>query len=812
MFVIKKITTIKNLAVFEDFEWNKSVLDKAGRVTGFGKINVLYGRNYSGKTTLSRIIRSMETGVISDKYGSPEFSIELDDGSSISESEISACNKNIRVFNEDFVRDNLKFINNPDEDIMPFAILGDNNNILEKEIVALEHEVGSKEEGKETGLYAQLKINNKTCNTVLLVHKQAVENLEKQLSDKAISRVTGIKYKSEKFGDQNYNKSKLENEIKVVLSSTYTPIDDAKKVELEKLLFEQAKATIPSLLPMRLLLGEICSQANNLTTKKIGVSNKISELLLDTALNEWVKKGYELHEDKRDTCAFCGNLITDKRWEVLHRHFDEESKELESSIEELLKRIELEEKVVEEGFEIDKSLFYSKYHPQVDNLSLSYKTAAEKYTDQLKLIIGQLRIRKAAITVPMEFDWPQDYSADLLNVRISYEELRIKSNDFTKVLNREQTNAKNTLRLQEVYGFVKTIGYTDNCKNIDIFKSNLDIAIEKKNVTQKAIQEKESQIKDKKRQLNDEEKGAVRVNEYLSNYFGNNFLSLQAVEDFDNGEKKIRFEIVRDGKRAYHLSEGECSLIAFCYFMAKLDDIETKEINPIIWIDDPISSLDGNHIFFVYTLIATQIANRGNFEQLFISTHNLDFLKYLKRLNGKYLQDDRDCPKAYFLITRKDKQSAIQLMPKYMKEYVTEFNYLFEEIYKCSCIETIDDTNYTTFYNFGNNARKFLEIYLYYKYPDFTEDRVKMERFFGAGKVPVIFTERINNEYSHLCGDIERASMPIEVPEMLSAAKLIISKLQEDEEQYLALMNSIGCEIEIHKDKIKVDKDENVVV
>ncbi len=48
-----------------------------------------------------------------------------------------------------------------------------------------------------------------------------------------------------------------------------------------------------------------------------------------------------------------------------------------------------------------------------------------------------------------------------------------------------------------------------------------------------------------------------------------------------------------------------------------------------------------------------------------------------------------------------------------------------------------------------------------------------MERFFGEGKVPVIFTERINNDYSHLCGDIERAYLPIEVPEMLSVAKLI---------------------------------------
>lgn len=88
---------------------------------------------------------------------------------------------------------------------------------------------------------------------------------------------------------------------------------------------------------------------------------------------------------------------------------------------------------------------------------------------------------------------------------------------------------------------------------------------------------------------------------------------------------KIRFEVMRDGKKAYHLSEGECSLLAFCYFLAKLDDIETRDSKPIIWIDDPISSLDGNHIFFIYSLLNAGIVSTGIFKQLFISTHNLDF-------------------------------------------------------------------------------------------------------------------------------------------------------------------------------------------
>jgi wobble nucleotide-excising tRNase len=268
---------------------------------------------------------------------------------------------------------------------------------------------------------------------------------------------------------------------------------------------------------------------------------------------------------------------------------------------------------------------------------------------------------------------------------------------------------------------------------------------------------------------------------------------LQAKEDGRNNDKKIRFEVVRNGKRAYHLSEGECSLIAFCYFMAKLEDVETKGFAPIIWIDDPISSLDGNHIFFVYSLIAAEIAEKGLFEQLFISTHNLDFLKYLRRLNSYEQQSNgkfKSCGKQYFIVNRQGQYSNIQLMPKYLKEYGTEFNYLFSCIYKCSCISVVDDTNFELFYNFGNNARKFLEIYLYFKYPDYSKD--KLQRFFGEHQVPSILIDRINNEYSHLEGSIERAAMPIEVPEMVSTAKLIIEKVKEDRDQYAALLNSMG--------------------
>ena len=41
---IKKIDSIKNMAVFRDFRWASSLRDNGNNVAEFKKINILYGR------------------------------------------------------------------------------------------------------------------------------------------------------------------------------------------------------------------------------------------------------------------------------------------------------------------------------------------------------------------------------------------------------------------------------------------------------------------------------------------------------------------------------------------------------------------------------------------------------------------------------------------------------------------------------------------------------------------------------------------------------------------------------------------------
>lgn len=228
--------------------------------------------------------------------------------------------------------------------------------------------------------------------------------------------------------------------------------------------------------------------------------------------------------------------------------------------------------------------------------------------------------------------------------------------------------------------------------------------------------------------------------------------------------------------------------------MAKLEDIDTKGEKPIVYIDDPISSLDNNHIFFVFGLINSEIVNSGSFSQLFISTHNLDFLKYLKRLLPRDTNGN-DLERRYFIVERNGEESNIRLMPKYLKNYVTEFNYLFHQVFKCANAPDIAGSDeHDCYYNYANSARKFLEAFLYFKYPNANEkDHTKLVKFFGGDVRSKILIERVTNEYSHIAGGFERSMTPVEIPEMKTSAQFILNKINEkDPEQYSALLESIG--------------------
>ena len=151
---------IASFGSFQGLDWKKTVKDSGRTTQYFKRLNVLYGRNYSGKTTLSRVFRSLETRKLPLNYVGSAFTLTGDKGA-VTHTDLLAHNYDVRVYNRDFVTDNLSFLVNQDAGgvIKTFAIVGEQNKEIDDAIAAIEAKLGSVE-GK-AGLRFDLEAKRK---------------------------------------------------------------------------------------------------------------------------------------------------------------------------------------------------------------------------------------------------------------------------------------------------------------------------------------------------------------------------------------------------------------------------------------------------------------------------------------------------------------------------------------------------------------------------------------------------------------------------------------------------------------------------
>lgn len=786
---------IASFGSFQGLDWKKTVRDSGKNVKYFQRLNILYGRNYSGKTTLSRIFRSLETRKLPLNYIGSSFTVTGDKGT-VTHAGLPAHNYDVRVYNRDFVTDNLGFLVNQEVGgvIKTFAIVGEQNKEIDDAITAIEAKLGSVE--SKAGLRFDLETKRKERDRTKTAHTTASSGLEEKLRLHASDKIK----KNRQYGTAVYNISHIKADIAYTKKPGFVALNTEQQASKLNLLKQEALPDIVGTLAIALKLASLTATATPLLSKTITPTKAIEELLKDSALQLWVKQGMGHHREKRDTCAFCRQDLPHDIWQVLDEHFSKESGDLETALDAAITDVTDEIATIAELNAFSGTQFYAEERTAFEASSKALSQALAVYKKDLETLKKALETRKNNLFQPVSLKTAVHDATEIEKHVADINALITKNNSKTSTLEKDKTAARNELRLADVFAFVEAITYDKEVENIATLSTTADTAGTVFTDAEKEIRDAEAEVQTLRAKQKDERKGAERVNELLTNFFGHDAIKLEAREEGDKAT--VKFEITRDDKPAYNLSEGECSLIAFCYFMAKLDDPESKGKDLIIYIDDPISSLDGNHIFFMFSLIESLIAkpqkntdgsNKYRYKQLFISTHNLDFLKYLKKLSlppeknhGGY---------QHFLIERNGGASAISLMPSYLKEYITEFNYLFHQIYKCRDAEYAK-VSHEPFYSFGNNLRKFLEAFLFYKYPHHdnqTDSFERMKKFFGDDDLAVALINRLNNELSHLESIFDRSMKPVEIPEIPKLANYVLDKIYEkDPHQYNSLVKSIG--------------------
>lgn len=675
--MITKINKIKDFGVLKNFNGNA--------LPEFKTFNLIYGWNYSGKTTLSRVFRCLEKGKLHDDYLLATFELE---NATTKYDNTFAVKPNIRVFNSDFVKENLKW---DSDNYEPIFLLGEENIELQKELKRKETELATAETELVEAKRLRLEKLN-TQNTALTNKAREITNLLslgrtfdrdrlKQLVETVKDDVTALTRSQSDF--DKYKAQAISNEQKPPIGEiTISVVDFAThKMEVETILHRQAAST-----------------------------NKIQKLLDSKPISDWVETGKSLHEGKT-VCEFCGNTLSTDLLAKLNEHFSKDYELLKTDIEAKLKTLTASiiylttPLPTETAFYTDLLLDFRTKKPLLES-------EITNFNNSITSLIKDLESKRDKPFDKIEVTAFTDNKAALVTALTNFNEV-IKTNDQRTAGFTTEKNAA-IEKLKE--HFAAEFETTETYSAIQTQLANEQNAIDTKGLT---IEGQKQAITLIKSQLDETVKGAGVVNDYLKVFFGKDDIQITPTTD-------KKFQLLRGTDVAKNLSEGEKTAIAFAYFTAKLEEQNNQIADTIIYIDDPISSLDSNHLFNIYSFIrntfyeATKDANGGNIhickcKQLYISTHNFEFYNLVYDWFSKTKKNQT--PQAYYIIERtknahKDESTLIEsnsLIQKYKSEYV----YLFSLIYKF--YQTPTDT-FENLYHLPNILRKFVETFLNFKF------------------------------------------------------------------------------------------------
>lgn len=740
--MIKKIKKIKNLGIFSDFLWDSSLPD-------FKRFNSVYGWNGSGKTTLSDLFNLLETG-FGEKYPDMEYTVESESGNY---SQGSQYTRKVRVFNQDYIINNVQLLSCKAK---PIYILGEENKKIADEIARDEKEV----ESKKTEIRNLEKLKS-----------EEEKNKNKSFTD--IARTISSNTSGEAI--RRYNKANAETAFN---SLNNKHLLNESELDKHTLTLKQLEKAIVRKIPepeiffddQKLNIKEAFSKID-LTVKKIcttTVSSSIIERLRDNpGISKWVEEGIDLHNKYNSkTCEFCNQLLPKNRIEELTKYFNEEDKKLKEEIDEVIVKLNNVSSTLNSFKIIDKANLYDEIQDSYQETVSKLEIEKENLRNEIYKIIEVLNQKKTKTTETIEIELITD--TDSLSMLISEANILLSNhNNKTNNFKAQKENAQKELENHYLSTIFDDVHEHD--KKIKEYSDDLG----KKN---KRLEELKKKISDNKSKISSSHKACNAINEGIKTFLGRDEILFEVVKD--------GYIIKRNGVIAKNLSEGEKTAIAFVYFTVHLKDQEFDLKEGILVIDDPVSSLDTNSLFQAFAFLKNSVKDA---KQVFVLTHNFDFLKLL--LNWMNRIKENIGGKEYFMIQNKNsgagRCATISELDKDLKDHESEYHYLFKILYKFESDGTI-----ACAYHMPVIARKTMEYFLTFRVPDNNNYYKKLDSLknkFDENKITAIY--KFTNDQTHITG---KGFDPSLVPETEKCVKYLLELIETTfPEHYNILVQSI---------------------
>lgn len=383
------------------------------------------------------------------------------------------------------------------------------------------------------------------------------------------------------------------------------------------------------------LLEEAISGSNN---------SYLSEIINDLGNSDWIKKAFSFVDKNDDTCPFCQQKLQADFYEELSKVFDQT---YQRRIDDLV--------ALKDRYEAGATRLRAQYlRPdyQMPEFATSIAALEVLLLKNCRLLAEKL----ATPSVPVALESSTEIM-DSLNSLVKVEQDKITA--FNLKVKDKKTHLE---KIKSRFWNCFRVASDSMLSRAKAVRDDLDTQIKVKRQAIELIksqaQEQKQIITENRAKITNIDQSIDSINASLSTLGLKGFLVVR--EEGDLPRYRLERPVQQQGVFKT-LSEGEKTLISFLYFLEVCNgDLDSKsgklKKNRVIVIDDPISSLSHNYVYDIASLIYRRVLSpKDRFKQVFILTHNLFFFHEML----KHLKKADDC--SLFRITKAQYSSVLPM-------------------------------------------------------------------------------------------------------------------------------------------------------
>ena len=646
---LKKIDKIVKYKSFENFRWCKYF----NNLNLHEDINIFFGENGSGKSSICNILKSVSQNKSFVKKQIPkEICLKFDDGDFSFKCDTSLWNKtkptdDIIFFDREFIHENIHLGNTRDTRKEGQGQKSGKMSIeLDREAIRLRQR-SQESEQKKKDIQKKLQDFEKTNEEIL----------DFELSEK--EKVLYEQYKDKTNDEINSIKSELHGERKELEDSIKSDEDIQKKIE-------KIQSTVK----------EITNPINNISIsdykeyqdifnfkfKEKAKENSEKDLIEKIKSNkDFFKQGIEIRKNRQSKCPFCQSENVEHNVEKILRVYNniydttyqEQLQKFETQKQLLIKELD---KIIAHINDYDLSSLFRKLKKLQEDFKIPeiYRVKDEQQLTKpsiseikyLKEILENLQkpnkenIQTLFGKVKNEFD-------NLVDFFNSIHDYISEKNKIIVKYKSENTEEKVKIRIKN-----NNVKLEDIDNTIKFFTDNLTEKQTRKEIKEKELSELKEQFGKAKNQYESAKKDYEtycsteifenkidKMKEYFEKFNFNFHLSLNEQSRGNKKEFPFSFKVLDkdDNERDFKegLSDGELQTLSICFFFAFIEGLDNLE-NKIMILDDPITSFDNSNLSTLVNLINKE---KEKFSQILIFTHHKTFFKFLRKKFKKCSQE-----------------------------------------------------------------------------------------------------------------------------------------------------------------------------